>query len=437
MRRLRILLVSHGYPPVGVAGVERLTAQVAGALRERGHEVRVFTRQPADKPATLVLRQEIREGVRLYIGVGGGTAFGEYPTNEAAMEGIFERLLVEFTPDVVLCTHLLHHSPGYVDVAHRWGVPIALELHDFFMQCPRAHLLRVSGELCDGPEGGHACAVHCFAGQDDAELRWALRSRAFADALEAADEVTAPSRFVVDSFAHLRRVGRPIRIVENAVARMGPVLRPERPPGHPLRLASIGITVEHKGFQVVIDAIRQSRIPHISYTIFGVGLPPQSHRLYDMADRVPGLQFKLAGGWEPRFLPVLLAEVDIVVMPSIVPETYSIVTREAFANGIPVIASCSGALPDAIRHGENGWLFEPGDVARLAALLVELDADQSRLTQAAEGIRPDDWVTLDERTDQVEALLEELVERGPGGERTDGDEVRLMREALAAACRSR
>ncbi|MBS1846362.1 MAG: glycosyltransferase [Actinobacteria bacterium] len=428
---MRVLLVSHGYPPIGVAGVERLTAQTAAELRDRGHEVAVFTRQPDESPLTISLRREIRDGISVYVAIGGGSTFGLYPGHEATMERIFERLLVELTPDVVLCTHLLHHSPGYVEVAHRWGVPIAIELHDFFMMCPRVHLKRTSGELCDGPEGGRACAVHCYGSQDEAAVRWALRSRAFEDALTAADVVTAPSRYVADAFADARDEARPIRVLENAVARMGPSVRPERPPGHPLRLASIGVTVEHKGFHVVIDAIRQARIPHISYTIFGVALPPQSHRLHAMANRIPGLQFRLANGYEPRFLPVMLAEVDIVLVPSVVAETYSIVTREAFANGVPVIASDIGALPEAIRLEENGWLFAPGDAAALAALLVELDADHDRLKRATEGIRRDDWVTLERRTDQVEALLEEMAERGVATERTRGDQVRLMREALA------
>lgn len=430
---MRVLLVSHGYPPTGVAGVERLTAQLAEQLQGRGHKVAVFTRQPGEVPETVELRREIREGVPVHVAIGGGSTFGLYPGHERTMESIFERLLIEHSPDVVLCTHLLHHSPGYVDIAHRWGIPIALELHDFFVKCPRVHLRRTSGELCAGPEGGNACAVHCFGDQEDSALRWPLRARAFADALLGADEVFAPSRFVVDSFSSMRGEERPIRIVENAVAEMGPILRPERPAGHPLRLASIGVTVEHKGFQVVIDAIRQSRIEHLSYTIFGVGLPPHSNYLYEMARHAAGLRFRMAGGYAPRHLPVLLAEVDIVVVPSIVPETYSIVAREALANGIPVIASRIGALPDAIRPGDNGWLFAPGDAAGLAALLVELSEDQDRVRRAAEGIRPDDWVTLEARTDQVESLLTEMVDRGPAGPRAEGDEVRLMREALSAA----
>jgi glycosyltransferase involved in cell wall biosynthesis len=427
---MRILIVSHGYPPTGIAGVERLTAQVAGEMLGRGHAVSVFTRQAGEEPADLTLRREIRDGVRVDVVIGGGLTFERYPGHEAAMEGVFERLLAELSPDVVLCTHLLHHSPGYVEVAHRWGIPIVLELHDFFTRCPRAHLRRRSGELCDGPERGRACAVHCFGDQDEALMRWALRSRAFADALVVADDVFAPSPFVVEAFAEMG-VDREIKIVENAVAAMGPTLRPARPLGAPLRLASVGVTVEHKGFQIVVDAIRQSRIPHIAYTIFGKALPPLSFELYRMAAHAPGLQFRLASDYAPRYLPVMLADVDIVVVPSIVPETYSIVTREAFANGIPVIASRTGALPAAIRPDDNGWLFEPGDAAGLAALLTELSADQSRVRRAAEGIRPDDWVGVEARADRIEGLLAEAIERGPREEPAAGeDELRLMRDAL-------
>lgn len=426
---MKVLLVCHRYPPTGVAGVERLSAQVAETLTERGHQVNVLTRDPSEAPSTLKLQHDFREGVPVHSIVGGGSSFERFPAQEPALERIFERVLVEVDPDVVLATHLLNHSPGYVSVAHRWRVPIVLALHDFFMLCPRVHLQRRSGDLCPGPEGGRACAVHCFGDQPDPLLRWSLRSESFAAALREADRVTAPSQFLADAFAARRGDAEPIRIVPNGVGPLGPVL-PSEPAGvGPLRLASIGVTVEHKGFQTVVDALRVASVPQCEYTIFGIALPPLARELQEAADEVPGLRLRLFNGFAPSHLPVLLADVDALVVPSIVPETYSIVAREAFACGVPVIAAAIGALPEAIREEDNGWLFAPGDPIDLATLLQRLDRDRGQLRRAAAGIRPDEVTSVAEHCDLVEAILTEAAGEAPV-EDDEGSELSQMREAL-------
>lgn len=435
---MKVLLVSHGYPPIGVAGVERLSAYSAGELTARGHDVTVLTRHPDALPRSLELRRDSRDGVPVVSIIGGGSDFERFPGWEPDLERAFERMLVEVTPDVVLIAHLMHHSPGYVDVAHRWGIPVLLELHDFFTICPRAHLERRSGDPCSGPEAGRACARHCFGDQQNSELRWALRSRSFADAVRGADEVLAPSPFLADALAEASGRERPIRIVENGVVPLGPVLRPE-PAGDELRLASIGVTVEHKGFQVVLDALRLAALPRVAYTIFGVALPPLAAELQEAGDEVPGLELRLANGFVPSHLPALLAESDVVVVPSMVPETYSIVAREAFACGIPVIASRTGALADAIRTGENGWLFEPGDATELADLLRVLYGDRSLVRRAAAGIRPEDFPSAAARIDRVEDLLGGLAESPRPAPSNDegGRELEIMRRAIATADKRR
>jgi glycosyltransferase involved in cell wall biosynthesis len=428
---MKVLLVCHGYPPFGVAGVERISAQTATTLTARGHEVTVLTRRPGTVPPTLALERETRGDVPVVSVVGGGGALDQFPGLAPALEQIFERLLAEIAPDVVLATHLMHHSPGYVAVAQRRGIPVVLELHDFFAICPRAHLQRRSGELCGGPEGGSACAEHCFPEQPDAELRWHLRSQSFAEAVRCADEVLAPSQFVADAFEARRGPSSPIRVVDNAVVPMGPVLRSEPAPSAPLQLASIGITVEHKGFHVVIEALRRAALPAVRYTILGVALHPQAGELYEAAEEVAGLELRLFGGFSPPQLPVLLADADAVVVPSIVPETFSIVAREAFACGLPVIASRIGALPDAIRPAENGWLFAPGGASELAELLQSLDRDRGLLRQAAASIRAGDVTSVASRTDRLETLLEEAV-AGAGRGRS-GDAAETTTPSVAAA----
>lgn len=431
---MRVLLVCHGYPPFGIGGVERISAQTAETLTERGHEVTVLTRRPSPAPTGLRLEREVRAGVPVVCVTGGGVKVERFPVHEPSLERIFERMLTETAPDVVLATHLMHHSPGYVSVAHRWGIPVVLELHDFFALCHRAHLQRRSGELCDGPEGGRACANHCFRKHPDAELRWALRTQSFVEVVCRADEVVAPSPFVAEALASMRRANAPIRVFDNAVPPLGPVLRSERDANAPLSLASIGVTVKHKGFQVVVEALRRAALPASRYTILGVALQPLARELHEAAEEISGLDLRLFGGFSPSHLPALLADADALVVPSIVAESFSIVAREGFACGLPVIASRIGALPDAIRPGENGWLFAPDDATDLAVLLQQLDSDRSFLHRAAAGIRPGDVVSVSSRTNRLEALLEAVVERNehPLGRR-HGTDLALMRDALVKA----
>lgn len=80
-----------------------------------------------------------------------------------------------------------------------------------------------------------------------------------------------------------------------------------------------------------------------------------------------------------------LARADFGVLPSLI-EGLSNTLLESMAAGLPVIASRVSGSEDFVRHGENGWLFDPLDAQRLAALLREA-ATMPRETLAAMGER--------------------------------------------------
>src|SRR5271167_593703 len=104
---MRILLVSHGYPPFGLAGVERVTEQTGLALTAAGHEVTVLSRRltPAP-PLPSVERTRHRGGVDVVMIAGGGAPpGGPFPGFQDRLEQIFERLLIELLPDVVVIGH--------------------------------------------------------------------------------------------------------------------------------------------------------------------------------------------------------------------------------------------------------------------------------------------------------------------------------------------
>ncbi len=432
-------MVSHGYPPWGLAGVERVTQQTAVALSEMGHDVTVLARKVTPAPPLPHMeRPRHVNGVRVAM-VGGSREQhgGPFPAHQDRMERIFEQLLLESLPDVVVLGHLFAHSPGYVQVAHRWRIPVVLELHDFYTICERAHLERTSGELCDGPDGGRACARHCFVEEDAAAGRWALRTHLFNLALGHADAIVCPSQFVADYF-HMHGVEpKRMHVIPNGIAfpeRPASKAKAARSPEEPLHLASLGVATPHKGQHIVVEALRIARLPAVRYTLFGALTQPYTRDLRETADRNAGVELHTFGPYEPTLLPVLLANVDAVIVPSLVWETFSIVAREALACGVPVIASRIGALPEAVREGENGLLFTPGAHAELAVLLQRLHADRAVLRRLRSGIRGTDWITVAERARQLEAVLDDVYTTTPRWSKreTGQPDLTALRTLLAA-----
>ena len=70
-------------------------------------------------------------------------------------------------------------------------------------------------------------------------------------------------------------------------------------------------------------------------------------------------------------LPNIYGIADIFAMPSIA-ELQSLVTMEAMASGLPIIAANAVALPHLVHDNDNGFLFTPGNEKDMAQKLLVL-----------------------------------------------------------------
>jgi glycosyltransferase involved in cell wall biosynthesis len=68
----------------------------------------------------------------------------------------------------------------------------------------------------------------------------------------------------------------------------------------------------------------------------------------------------------------LLQQADYLLVPSLWYENAPVAVIEAAAHGVAVIASRIGGLPEFVREGRTGLLFEPGDAAGLASIMQGL-----------------------------------------------------------------
>jgi glycosyltransferase involved in cell wall biosynthesis len=125
----------------------------------------------------------------------------------------------------------------------------------------------------------------------------------------------------------------------------------------------VGGMAVHKGYAVLRAAIQAAELGgKASFTVVDHRLKPNE----------PGYALRW-GGSAVSFIPPILMEQmqtfyagqDVLIAASIWPESFGLVTREALAAGLWVIASRAGALAEPIQHGENGLVVEPGSIEEL------------------------------------------------------------------------
>jgi glycosyltransferase involved in cell wall biosynthesis len=132
--------------------------------------------------------------------------------------------------------------------------------------------------------------------------------------------------------------------------------KPEQPGENGYAL-SMGRICPEKGFHIAMDAASKARVPFVlAGAVFRYG----AHEEYFMNMIVPRLSATctFAGVAGPVRKKRLLSGARCLVVPSLVPETSSLVAMEALASGTPVVAFPNGALAEIVEDGLTGFLVK-------------------------------------------------------------------------------
>ena len=115
-------------------------------------------------------------------------------------------------------------------------------------------------------------------------------------------------------------------------------------------------------------------------------------------------------GWRED-IGAVLSILDILVLPSL-NEAVGMVLIEAQAQGIPIVATQVGGIPEIVRNNQTGILVPAGDSKELAKAISYLLADRQKRLQMSEAAK--DWVKgrFEAKTmvDKISELYEELID---------------------------
>lgn len=129
------------------------------------------------------------------------------------------------------------------------------------------------------------------------------------------------------------------------------------------------------------EALDAGRIAGVPVLLGGQVFPYDAHERYFREKIVPRLDARrrFLGPLDFARKRRLLTAARCVLLPTLAPETSSLVAMEALACGTPVVAFASGALPEIVQHGETGFLVhDAGGMADAIARCERIDPDHCR-----------------------------------------------------------
>ncbi|MFY9343209.1 MAG: glycosyltransferase [Planctomycetota bacterium] len=409
---MRLLFVVHQFFPDCKSGTEQYCLAVARAARAAGDRVTVLSLHwdhDRDHP-TIDLFEQPYDGFRVlrlnhWRGHNPNDILRDYHNRH--LEDWFRAVLLDVRPDAVHFFHLRQLGSNLIGVAREHGARTVVSLMDFWFLCPRFTLLRGDGSLCEGPpDGGRGC-IPCnhpkLAGIEPAAgaatTAWdpPARLRALLDrpesqlrALAQADAIVAPSRFLAAMFAKNGVPAERMTVVPYGLApdRIVPIAVSR--PRSPLRLGFCGVLSPWKAPHLAIEAVRGSAA-NVTLAIHGNAEEAMFAEYIAQCRALAGGDPRItyAGPYEEGEVARVFAELDVLVVPSTWYENTPFVVLEAFAAGVPVIASDLGGLAEVVQHERNGLLFHAGDVASLRGAIERLAGDTSLYARLRPQAPPD------------------------------------------------
>ena len=290
-----------------------------------------------------------------------------------------------------------------------------------FLACHPAGLVHVhAGIGWEGHEGARLARAAGARVLRTEHLPYLLTDPAqqasYCDGLGDVDRVLCVSDGVRQSFEAAGVAPERLVVVRNGIAE--PTAVAEAEPGFRASLdlpvdsrlvLTVGRFTHQKGYDVLLNAVPAvlDHVPGARFLWVGDG----------------GLQGELTAEVERRGLagavrllgrradvPALMAAADVLVLPSRF-EGLPLVVLEAFASGLPVVATRVVGTEEAVCDSETGWLVVPEDPAALTAAVLEALCDTAEAARRARAARADfdaRW-TADRMAADTARLYDELL----------------------------
>ena len=201
--------------------------------------------------------------------------------------------------------------------------------------------------------------------------------------------ITVSATVAYHMISHFAVPSEKIRVVPRGIEMTEFAFQP-KPLGDPIRIGLVGRVSRLKGHHLLLQALPRVKEFFPNLQVWFIGATPKKYKNFhlELLRRAADTGLKdsvfFLGGRQD--IAALLKQIDLLVHPSVHPESFGRVIIEAQASGIPVIATRLGGVTEIIEHDTTGILVPSQDRKSLSEAMIRMLSSPSlrhRLTTEA------------------------------------------------------
>jgi len=280
-------------------------------------------------------------------------------------------------PDLIIAFYD-NGTTTILEAAHKSNIPIILYIHIVWPICPKETLVNEKYNQCVGVRNVSPIkCIKCHILSSNKNLPSTLG--AIVNAISV--PIRIHTRYLRLTYDNLRLIVVPSNYMKNILTKNG--IDPSKiyvlPNGidtnfykpTPLpktnTIAYLGGCSPLKGFNELLLAFKKIIKHRNDVTLYIAG----TNHKGEISNKI------IFAGYLNEHETKHLYEISkVVVVPSIIPEAFSLVTVEAMASARPVVAYNSGAISELVKDGYNGYLVKIHDIDSLADKILYLINNQ-------------------------------------------------------------
>ncbi|MCI0744145.1 MAG: glycosyltransferase family 4 protein [Verrucomicrobia subdivision 3 bacterium] len=431
---VKILVLTHLYPPHHAGTYDMRCQMQTDALRLRGHNIRVLTSKHG-------MNQEQRGGdvdrrliLNAVFGHDNLSRFRELRALEVENHRILGETIAEFQPDLIHVYSLMGLPKSFVFALRQSRLPTVYDVADPWIadgvrtdpwlrwwNRPRAPIISgiarvVLEAAAQRNKFDHTAPTRMMKGYDRIPELYGDNTHVQPDSIsafrfdrlyfcsQALKQATEQAGFKV-SHGEVIYPGIPTQ------SYVGDVRPASAPATRLLTVATLGARSGVLTAVKALQLLREDKV-NVSLSIYGRG---DTNYVAEIRSFVA--QHQLPVEFLPvsnihRDLPQTYRKHDVLLHTAEWNEPYSLTPLEAMACGLPVIGAAAGGVGELLRHGENALVYMPGDEAELAKRIQQLQAQPALRCQIAETGQQEVLSKYNETAvvDQIENYLQTSLE---------------------------